>query len=176
MAEDSSRELFEYFQKMWNPMSFPIPGMFQPTMDVEEIEKKIRELQAVENWLKMNLTFVQMTGKTLEMQKSALETIQESAKQNLVVNFKGNSKVQQNEDWPLLQRDWNEALQAEATRAGYGLTEAQTSSSNTKDGVGITINVSNFRYLTTGSRVAAGIMVGNAWVNSSADFSDLKSG
>ena len=80
MAEDSSKELFEFFQKMWNPMSFPIPGMFQPTMDVEEVEKKIRELQAVENWLKMNLTFVQMTAKTLEMQKSALETIQESAK------------------------------------------------------------------------------------------------
>jgi hypothetical protein len=56
--------------------------MFQPTMDVGEIEKKIRELQAVENWLKMNLTFVQMTAKTLEMQKSALETIQESAKQS----------------------------------------------------------------------------------------------
>jgi hypothetical protein len=80
MAEDSSKELFEFFQKMWNPMSFPIPGMFQPTMSVEEVEKKIIELQSVENWLKMNLTFVQMTVKTLEMQKSALETIQESAK------------------------------------------------------------------------------------------------
>jgi hypothetical protein len=82
MAEDSSKELFDFFQKMWNPISFPIPGMFQPTMNVEEVEKKIRELQAVENWLKMNLTFVQMTTKTLEMQKSALETIQESAKQS----------------------------------------------------------------------------------------------
>jgi len=63
-------------------VSFPIPGMFQPTMDVAEVEKKIRELQAVENWLKMNLTFVQMTAKTLEMQKSALETIQDSAQQS----------------------------------------------------------------------------------------------
>ena len=80
MAEDSSKEMFEFFQKMWNPMSFPIPGMFQPTMSVEEVEKKIVELQSVENWLKMNLSFVQMTVKTLEMQKSALETIQESAK------------------------------------------------------------------------------------------------
>jgi len=81
MAEDPSRELFDFFQKMWNPMSFPIPGMFQPTMDAGEVAKKIVELQAVENWLKMNLTFVQMTIKTLEMQKSALETLQESAKQ-----------------------------------------------------------------------------------------------
>jgi hypothetical protein len=79
MAEDSAKELFEFFQKMWNPMSFPIPGMFQPTMSVEEVEKKIAELQSVENWLKMNLTFVQMTMKTLEMQKSALQTIQDSA-------------------------------------------------------------------------------------------------
>ncbi len=79
MAEDGSKDLFEFFQKMWNPMSFPIPGMFQPTMSVEEVEKKIVELQSVENWLKMNLTFVQMTMKTLEMQKSALQTIQESA-------------------------------------------------------------------------------------------------
>ena len=79
MAEDSPKELFEFFQKMWNPMSFPIPGMFQPTMSVEEVEKKIAELRSVENWLKMNLTFVQMTVKTLEMQKSALQTIQESA-------------------------------------------------------------------------------------------------
>jgi len=80
MAEDSSKDLFDMFQKMWNPMSFPIPGMFQPTMDAGEVEKKIRELQTVENWLKMNLNFVQMTVKTLEMQKSALEAIHESAR------------------------------------------------------------------------------------------------
>jgi len=74
------KDLFEFFQKMWNPTSFPIPGVFAPTMNVEEIDKKIAELQAVENWLKMNLTFLQMTIKTLEMQKAALQAIQESAK------------------------------------------------------------------------------------------------
>ena len=81
MAEDfSNKELWEFFQKMWNPMSFPIPGMFTPTMSVEEVEKKIVELQAVENWLKMNLNFLQMTIKTLEMQKAALQALQESGK------------------------------------------------------------------------------------------------
>ena len=80
MSDDSSKDLFEFFQKMWNPTSFPIPGMFTPTMDVGEVERKIGELQSVENWLKMNLTFLQMTIKTLEMQKSALQTLQESAK------------------------------------------------------------------------------------------------
>jgi hypothetical protein len=81
MAEDfSSKDWFENFQKMWNPMNFPLPGMFQPTMDVAEIDKKIAELKAVENWLRMNIGFLEMTVKTLEMQKSAMEALQESAK------------------------------------------------------------------------------------------------
>ena len=80
MAEDSSKDLFEFFQKMWNPASFPLPGVFTPTLSVEEIEIKIAELTAVENWLKMNLTFLQMTIKTLEMQKSALQALQEAGK------------------------------------------------------------------------------------------------
>jgi hypothetical protein len=80
MAEDSSKDLFEFFQKMWNPTSFPLPGMFTPTLDPEEIDKKIAELSSVESWLKMNLTFLQMTIKTLEMQKSALQTLHEAGK------------------------------------------------------------------------------------------------
>jgi len=82
MAEDYSKDLFEFFQKMWNPASFPLPGMFTPSMNVEDIEKKISELQSVESWLKMNLAFLQMTIKTLELQKSALTTLQESTKNN----------------------------------------------------------------------------------------------
>lgn len=102
--------------------------------------------------------------------------IQESAKQNLVVNFRGNDKVQQNHDWPTLKRDWSDALQVEAQRAGYKISEAKELQPSAGDGVGIAINVTNFRYLTTGARYGAGVMVGNAWVNSSADFSDLSSG
>jgi hypothetical protein len=103
-------------------------------------------------------------------------TISESAKHNLVVDFQGNSKVQQNDDWPRLKQEWNEALRNEAIRAGYGLSETQALGSADKDGVGIKINVTNFRYITPGARYGAGVMVGNAWVNSSADYSDLKSG
>jgi hypothetical protein len=81
MTDDfSSKELWESLQKMWNPLAFPIPGMFTPAMSVEEVEKKLAELQSVESWLKMNLSFLQMTIKTLEMQKSALQAIKDSAK------------------------------------------------------------------------------------------------
>jgi len=76
MAEPEGlpKDMFEFMQKMWNPLSFPIPGMITPTVDIKEIEKKIGELKAVEAWLTLNVGFVQMTIKTLEMQKQALES------------------------------------------------------------------------------------------------------
>ena len=76
MAEqDLPKDWFEFMQKMWNPLSFPLPGMITPTVDIKEIEKKIGELKSVETWLTMNTGFVQMTIKTLEMQKAALESL-----------------------------------------------------------------------------------------------------
>ena len=74
------KDMFEFMQKMWNPMSFPLPGMIAPTIDPQEIEKKIAELKAVETWLTMNVGFVQMTIKTLEMQKAALEALSGASK------------------------------------------------------------------------------------------------
>jgi hypothetical protein len=74
------KDWLEFMQKMWNPMAFPMPGMAMPTVDVAEVEKKIAELKAVETWLTMNVGFVQMTIKTLEMQKAALETMSAGAR------------------------------------------------------------------------------------------------
>jgi hypothetical protein len=76
MAEqDVPKDWFEFMQKMWNPMSFPLPGMITPTVNIDEIDKKIGELKSVETWLTMNTGFVQMTIKTLQMQKAALESL-----------------------------------------------------------------------------------------------------
>lgn len=73
------KDWLEFMQKMWNPMSYPMPGMAMPTVDVGEIEKKIAELKAVENWLTMQVGFLQMTVKTLEMQKAALQSLAAAA-------------------------------------------------------------------------------------------------
>jgi hypothetical protein len=79
-AQEIPKDWFEFMQKTWNPMSFPLPGMVAPTVNVEEIEKKIAELKTVETWLTMNTGIVQMTIKTLEMQKSALESLRAAGK------------------------------------------------------------------------------------------------
>ncbi|HET9403659.1 MAG TPA: PhaM family polyhydroxyalkanoate granule multifunctional regulatory protein [Burkholderiales bacterium] len=74
------KDWLEFMQKMWNPMSFPMPGMAMPTVNVEEVEKKIGELKAVETWLTLQVGLLQMTVKTLEMQKAALESMTAGAK------------------------------------------------------------------------------------------------
>jgi hypothetical protein len=73
------KDMLEFMQKMWNPLNFPLPGMFTPTVNVEDIEKKITEMKTVETWLTVNIGFVQMTIKTLEMQKAALESLATAA-------------------------------------------------------------------------------------------------
>jgi len=57
-------------------MGFSLPGMVTPTLDVNELDKRIADLKAVENWLKMNLNMLQMTTQGLEMQRVALAAVQ----------------------------------------------------------------------------------------------------
>jgi hypothetical protein len=73
------KDWLEFMQKMWNPLSFPMPGVGMPTVDIREVERKIGELKSVETWLTMNIGFIQMTIKTLEMQKAALESLAAAA-------------------------------------------------------------------------------------------------
>lgn len=93
---DQTSEFFDWMRKMWSPEAHGLPGMaamsattpmpgfpglptmFTPTADPKEVERRINELKAVENWLKMNVGFIQMSIRTLELQKSALESINSS--------------------------------------------------------------------------------------------------
>lgn len=103
--------------------------------------------------------------------------IPESNKSNLVMSFKGTDNVVTDSDWTLLRSTWSNSLKAEASSSGYQLSEqVGQPSASSSNGVLVVVNVSDFRYLSTGARYAAGVMVGNAWVNSKVDFLDLKSG
>ena len=110
--EFTPAEAMEFFQKMWNPLGLPVPGMpaapggpdsgapgaqaaaasmppFMPfppnamnpfaTFDPEEVAKKIAEFKAVETWLNMQIGMLQMTIKTMEMQKASLEALRTQA-------------------------------------------------------------------------------------------------
>ena len=90
-------QAFEFMQKMWNPFGLAMPGAVAPpapglqpapfpnplamfaTLDPAEIEKKIGELRVIEGWLAMSLNFMQMSIKTLELQKASLEALRAGA-------------------------------------------------------------------------------------------------
>jgi hypothetical protein len=91
----SPQDALAFMQKMWNPLGVPMPGFGLPeagaqsaggipfpnpammfaALDPVEIERKIAELQIIENWLSMSLNVMQMSIKTLELQKASLEAI-----------------------------------------------------------------------------------------------------
>lgn len=74
--ELSAADSLDFLKSMWNSMGFALPGMVAPTVDVDEIGKRIADLKAVESWLKTNLNMLQMTIQGLEMQRVALMTVQ----------------------------------------------------------------------------------------------------
>ena len=76
MAQDNNaQDPLEFVRGMWSSMGFNLPGMVTPTLDVDELDKRITDLKAVENWLKMNLNMLQMTTQGLEMQRAALSAV-----------------------------------------------------------------------------------------------------
>jgi hypothetical protein len=92
------QQALEFMQRMWNPFGVPVPG-FPPqatagaasgampfpnpaamfaTLDPAEIDRKIGELTIIENWLAMSQNLIQMSIKTLELQKASLEALRGS--------------------------------------------------------------------------------------------------
>lgn len=103
--------------------------------------------------------------------------ITQSARNNLVVNFQGDSRVEANDDWGRLRTKWQSALRNEGEAAGIAVSEQYGKPRGAEaPGVLLLINVSNFRYLTSGMRYGFGVMTGNAWIQSNVSFVDLQSG
>jgi hypothetical protein len=91
------QDAIAFMQRMWNPLGVPIPGfapaatppgapatgalpfpnpaMMFTALDPKEIERKIDELRVIESWLAMSLNMMQMSIRTLELQKASLEAL-----------------------------------------------------------------------------------------------------
>jgi hypothetical protein len=103
-ASGSFQDVAAFMQKMWNPLGVPVPGFGVPgaeaiaglgpayagtagglpfpnptamfaTLDPAELERKIGELRIVEGWLQMSLNLLQLSIKTMELQKASLEAL-----------------------------------------------------------------------------------------------------
>ena len=93
----SAQDAIAFMQKLWNPFGLPVPGLMPQgpadapaampgmpfpnpaamfaALDPAEIERKINELRVIEGWLAMSLNMMQMSIKTMELQKASLEAM-----------------------------------------------------------------------------------------------------
>ena len=79
----SITETMDLVRKMWGGMgsngaSAPgigIPGMVMPSLSVEDINKQIADLKAVESWLTLNMNMLRGTIQALEVQSATISTL-----------------------------------------------------------------------------------------------------
>ncbi len=65
----------ELMKRAWNP--FNLPSTMTPTMDIDELDKRIADLKTVEQWLNVNLGMLRGTIQTMEIQRGTLAALRE---------------------------------------------------------------------------------------------------
>ena len=73
--EKPPQDPFELFRRLWGPLGVPLPGMAMPTLDPQEVDKRITDLRSIEAWLNMNLNMVKFSIQGLELQRAALQAM-----------------------------------------------------------------------------------------------------
>ncbi len=123
------QDMFDMWQKMVNPGAYPLQSLMFPVLDPKELEKKIHDLEAVEHWLRANLSMLQLTIKSLQYQRAMLkggEKFQEEIASNNEASKKGASAegAEPSSDNPAMWA-WNMMARA-------GESAAKSSAASTK--------------------------------------------
>ena len=134
MSNEAQNDPLEFMKGMWGNMGFSLPGMVTPTFDVDELEKRIHDLKAVEGWLRMNLSMLQMTIQSLEMQRSTLTAVramgQMAAERSAAASEAGEAGAAPDGASPFAQAamwPWNMMQQMQTQMAQQAQAEAPPS-------------------------------------------------
>ena len=71
-------DTLDFVKNLWSSMSVPgmsIPGIGAPALSVDDLEKKIADLKAVEAWLNVNVAMLRGTVQALEIQRGTMATL-----------------------------------------------------------------------------------------------------
>ena len=63
----------EFVKRAWGGLN--LPSTLVPTVDIDELDKRIADLKAVEQWLNMNLSMLRGTIQGLEIQRGTLAAV-----------------------------------------------------------------------------------------------------
>jgi hypothetical protein len=99
-----------------------------------------------------------------------------NASKAIVLTMTGEKAATESGDWEKFKQIWQEAMQEEAAGIGASFVAQDTAPKGGSPGTLLAVNVVDFRLLSTGARVAFGIMTGNAFVNAQVSYRDLDTG
>ena len=71
---DAMADTLAFVKNMWGGMQTP-SGISMPTLSLEEINKQIADLKAVESWLNVNMNMLRGTIQALEVQSATIATL-----------------------------------------------------------------------------------------------------
>ncbi|MES2262858.1 MAG: PhaM family polyhydroxyalkanoate granule multifunctional regulatory protein [Pseudomonadota bacterium] len=72
-------DTLDFVKNLWGSMGV-VPGIAAPTLSVDELDKKINDLKAVEAWLNLNTSMVRGTIQALEVQRNTIATLKSMGK------------------------------------------------------------------------------------------------
>ena len=70
----SVMETVDYVRKAWGNIG--LPSNLAPTMNIEELDKRVTDLKAVEQWLSVNQSMLRGTIQALEVQRNTIAAVQ----------------------------------------------------------------------------------------------------
>nr|WP_314544789.1 PhaM family polyhydroxyalkanoate granule multifunctional regulatory protein [uncultured Massilia sp.] len=74
-------DTLDFVKNLWGSMQLPgaslpgMSGMAGPPLSMEDLDKRIADMKAVESWLNLNLTMLRGTIQALEVQRGTLATL-----------------------------------------------------------------------------------------------------
>jgi hypothetical protein len=66
-------DTLDFMKNLWGSMG--VPGITTPTLSVDELDKKINDLKAVEAWLNLNMSMLRGSIQALEVQRNTIATL-----------------------------------------------------------------------------------------------------
>ena len=93
------------------------------------------------------------------------------------MNITGSKVATASKDWEQLKGEWRAAMKAAATAGGIKYSEQDNATRPPAEpGTLVTVHVNDYRYISAGARFGFGVMTGNAFMNSTVSFADLRDG
>ncbi|MFC5459668.1 PhaM family polyhydroxyalkanoate granule multifunctional regulatory protein [Massilia niabensis] len=70
-------DTLEFVKNLWGGMGVPVgmPGLGAPQVSIEDLDKRITDLKAVETWLNLNLTMLRTSIQGLEVQRGTIAAL-----------------------------------------------------------------------------------------------------